>query len=134
MNPNYKEYTLIELYDVKDNIDKDLYPERYKLLLSVIKIKEQNPEDEPKPSKLDKKDKESIAKAVMALCAIYLLWALINAFVNGTIRTKSGYIYHLSSQPQGFYTVVFIHIVLVIAALCIVFKDFGNKIVNNKDT
>ena len=127
MNPDYKKYTLIELYDVKDNIDKDLYPERYELLLSVIKIKEQNPGDEPKPSKLNEKDKVSILKAVMALCASYFAIALINAFVNGTIRSKGGYIYHLSAQPQGFYNLVLLHILFLIAALCIVFIDFGKK-------
>jgi hypothetical protein len=49
MNPDYKRYSLIELYDVKDNIDYELYPERYNLLLLEIKLREANLEAEPKP-------------------------------------------------------------------------------------
>jgi len=127
MNPDYKKYTLIELYDVRENIDKELYPERFELLIKEINLREQNPEKEPEPSKLDDKDKVSILKVIMGGCAIYFLWALINAFINDTIRSKSGYLYHLSEQPQGFYTVVFFHVVFVIVSLYIVFKDLGKK-------
>lgn len=40
MNPDYTKYTLVELYDVKDNIDKECYPKRYDLLLNEIRKRE----------------------------------------------------------------------------------------------
>jgi hypothetical protein len=40
MKPDYKSYSLEELYDVKDHIDKDKYPERYQALLHEIALRE----------------------------------------------------------------------------------------------
>lgn len=40
MIPDYQSYTLEELYDVKSNIDKDAYPERYKELLQELILRE----------------------------------------------------------------------------------------------
>jgi hypothetical protein len=72
MNPDYKKYTLIELYDVKENINMELYPERYKLLLCEIKLREQNPEGESAPEKLSEKDKVSITKVIMAMGFLFM--------------------------------------------------------------
>lgn len=40
MEPNYKEYTLDELYDVYQNIDREKHPERFKKICEQIASKE----------------------------------------------------------------------------------------------
>ncbi len=41
MKPNYKNYSLDELYDVYDNIDRESYPQRFKEVCEQIKLKEE---------------------------------------------------------------------------------------------
>jgi uncharacterized membrane protein YqhA len=125
MYPDYKKYTLIELYDVKKNIDKELYPEKYEALLSEIKLREEHLDEEPKLNNLDEKDKASILKVIMSICAIYFSWTLIQAYKKGAIWYKRDHEYFLDTQPEGFYFVVIIHVIFIVTALYIVFKDFG---------
>ncbi|MEP1553505.1 MAG: hypothetical protein ABJJ44_01050 [Paraglaciecola sp.] len=42
-SPDYKKYSLAELYDAQQNIDKEAYPDNYQLLLAEIKLKENAP-------------------------------------------------------------------------------------------
>ena len=127
MYPDYKKYTLIELCDVKKNIDKDLYPEKYEALLSEIKLREKHLDEEPESNNLDEKDKASILKVIMSICAVYFSWTLIQAYKTGAIWYKRDHEYFLDTQPEGFYFVVIIHVIFIVTALYIVFKDFGKR-------
>ncbi len=40
MEVDYKNYSLDELYDIEENIDREKYPERYNLIISLIGKKE----------------------------------------------------------------------------------------------
>jgi len=53
VNPNYEEYTLEELEDVETHIDKALYPERYKIICSLI-TRIQNGDHTPIPKNENK--------------------------------------------------------------------------------
>ena len=133
MNPDYTKYTLIELYDVKDNIDNEFYPERYDLLLNEIRKREINHEKEPEPRKLiNKKGKAYLKFFLLFLCIPFFSWQLINAYKYGVIHSKNDHVLHLSSEPIGFYVVVFIHVSCLVIALCTVFKGLGAKVVPNK--
>jgi len=127
MHPDYKKYTLIELYDVKEIIDKELYHERYELLLSEIKLREENPDDEPEPNKIDEEDTVSILKAFMSICAVYFSWTLIQAYKSGSIWYKRDHEYFLDTQPEGFYFVVTLNMIFIVTSLYIIFKDLGKK-------
>ena len=115
------------MYDVKQNIDKKLYPQRYELLLAQISLKEQTPEKEPEPSKLSDKSKALILKVIMAMFAIFFSLGLINAFTSGSIKAKGGQVYYLATNPKGFYFIVFLHIIFLITALYITFKTFKKR-------
>ncbi|MFT4900155.1 MAG: hypothetical protein ACI9U0_001956 [Flavobacteriales bacterium] len=127
MNPDYTKYALVELYDVKDNIDSERYPERYDLLLNEIRKREKNPEKEPEPQELSKQDKAYIARFIAFLCIPLLSWQLINAYKYGSINYKNDQVYHLSTQPADFYVVVFIHFICLAIALSVLFKGVGTK-------
>jgi hypothetical protein len=127
MNPDYTKYALVELYDVKDNIDSERYPERYDLLLNEIRKREKNPENEPEPQKLNKKDKAYIARFIALLCIPFFSWQLINAYKYGLIHSKNDQVYYLSTQPTGFYVVVFIHATCLAIALSTLFKGLSAK-------
>jgi hypothetical protein len=132
MNPDYTKYALVELYDVKDNIDSERYPERYDLLLNEIRKREKNPEKEPEPQKLNKKDKAYITRFIALLCIPFFSWQLINAYKYGVIHSKNDRVLHLDSDPTGFYVVVFIHFICLSIALSTCFKGLGAKLVPNK--
>lgn len=127
MNPDYTKYTLEELYDVKENIDNECYPERYDAILNEIRKQEKNPEKEPKPQKLNKKYKLYITRFLMLLCVPFFSWQLINAYNYGSIHFKNDHVYHLNTQPIGFYIAAFIHVICLFIALRTVFKSFGAK-------
>ncbi len=126
MIPDYTKYTLAELYDVKDNIDNECYPERYASLLHEIRKREENPEKEPEPKKLNRKGKVYLSRFLMFLCIPFFSWQLVNAYKYGLIHFKNDHVYHLSTQPVGFYVSVFIHVVCLVIALRTVFKGLGS--------
>jgi hypothetical protein len=42
MEPNFAEYSLEELLEVKENLDKEKYPERYARIIGLISSYEQS--------------------------------------------------------------------------------------------
>ena len=127
MNPDYKKYTLIELYDVKDNIDREYYADRYRLLLREIKTREERPENEPESVKLTQRDKVSITRVVMLLCIPFFSWLLIDAFKSGSIQYKGGHVYHLNEQPEYFYMLFSFYSVGLVISIFAVIKGVGAK-------
>ncbi len=127
MNPDYKKYTLLELYDVKENIDKELYSDRYKLILDEIEIKKQQPEKEAEPKKFNKENKFLILKIVMVLCAVFFSWSLLQAYETGIVKSRGGHEYHLATNPKGFYLIVYLQALFLIFSIYFIFKRFGKK-------
>jgi hypothetical protein len=114
MNIDYKKYTLAELYDVRDNIDQDMYPERYQTLLAELKFREENDIEEAELTESYKSDKSILGIVLLILLSFYSLWTLITAFIDGSIKWKR-IEYSLAKQPEGFYILVALHIVFFIA-------------------
>lgn len=52
LKPSYENYTLPQLYDALDNIDQENYPENYQELVSMIKKRKSEGEDEPSDEEL----------------------------------------------------------------------------------
>jgi len=55
---NYSNYTLDELFDVNENIDKDMYPERYKQLCEEIQRRKQTSEFQRKKQEIEEQEDE----------------------------------------------------------------------------
>ncbi|KGJ95197.1 hypothetical protein [Colwellia psychrerythraea] len=58
MSINYSNYTLDELLDVNENINRDMYPERYKQLCEEIQRRKKNGEFERKAQEIKEKEDE----------------------------------------------------------------------------
>ena len=58
MSINYSNYTLDELFDVNENIDRDQYPERYKQLCEEIQRRKQSGEFERKVQEIEEQEDE----------------------------------------------------------------------------
>lgn len=56
---NYSNYTLDELFDVNENIDKDKYPERYKQLCEEIQRRKESGEFERKVQEIEEQKDEN---------------------------------------------------------------------------
>jgi hypothetical protein len=74
VKPDYQSYTLEELYDVEENIDKEAYPERYKDLLHELKLREDakpqiEVKEETKKPKRKRSNKEKITTSSLILAA-----------------------------------------------------------------
>ena len=128
MNPDYKKYTLIELYDVQENIDRECYPERYNILLHEIELREKNSESKVESNELTEKDKASISRVLLIISFPYFSWSLIHAYRYESIWYKHDKEYFLSSNPEGFYIIVSIYIALLVASLYAFFIEIPNKL------
>ena len=58
-SPNYKNYTLEELLDVRSNIDKEIYPERAKEIELALSVKMEHPETKLEVAREKELDKYS---------------------------------------------------------------------------
>ncbi|MBA6363700.1 hypothetical protein H4J42_08085, partial [Colwellia sp. BRX8-8] len=58
MSINYSNYTLDELFDVNQNIDKDKFPERYKQLCEEIQRRKESGEFEKKAQEIEDQEDE----------------------------------------------------------------------------
>ncbi|NQY64860.1 MAG: hypothetical protein HRT38_14245 [Alteromonadaceae bacterium] len=86
MSHGLEEYTLEELYDVEENIDKLKYPEKYEAILTLILEKEKSLQASPEYVFAAQclKDNEEVAEKKYTLFYIFirvLLWAPFCAFL-----------------------------------------------------
>lgn len=86
LSHDLEEYTLKELHDVEDNIDKLKYPEKYEAILALILEKEKSLQASPEYvfSAQSLKDNEEVAEKKYTLLYIFirvLLWAPFCAFL-----------------------------------------------------
>jgi len=127
MNSDYNKYTLLELYDVRENINKDLYPERYKRLIDEIEVREQNPEQVIESAKPNKEGMTLIVKVIMVLCVVFFSWSLFQAYETGSIKSRGGHEYNLAINPKGFYNIVYLKVFFLIFSIYCIFKRFGKE-------
>ncbi len=98
MKPDYKSYSLEELYDVKDHIDKDKYPERYQALLHEIALREA-----AKPtSEVIKPERKSSNKEKIISSAIFFM-AAVACIYYGKIPLKHNRELSMDNQPFLFW-------------------------------
>lgn len=129
MEPDYKSYSLDELYDVKENIDADLYPERFQSLAKEIKSRESKIDIPVETGTNEENNSEGgvILRILMGIIALYLGWSVINAFVSGSISGRLGIEYFADSQPTMFYILVIIHCVFFFLITWWIFNKSSSK-------
>lgn len=86
LSHGFEEYTLEELYDVEDNIDKLKYPEKYETILALIIKKEKSLQTSPEyvMAAQSLKDNKEVAEKKYTLFYIFirvLLWGPFCAFL-----------------------------------------------------
>lgn len=102
MKPDYQSYTLEELYDVKVNIDKEAYPERYENLLIEIKLRE---EAAPKVMQKATKTKRKRTNNEKIVTSSFLLIVAIAVFYFEYIPGKHGGI-SMKEDPFFFWGIL----------------------------
>lgn len=124
MKPDFSTYTITELHDVIEHIDREKYPERLIAAQTALaqKMESDTPEDERQESlKLDK-DKQLIALVICAVFTITSLYFLYKAIVDQTVLTRSAGVMHYDQSPLLFW----FHVVMYIIGL-IGFSFWGYK-------
>lgn len=120
-SPDYRQYSLSELYDVKEHIDKEAFPNRYKLLIDEIELRKQLPEQEAESSVFSKTEKILILKSIMVLAVVFFSHSLFKAYETGIITARGGDEYHLATNSMGFYFIVVFHALFLFYAIYFVF-------------
>lgn len=87
MEPDYQSYTLEELYDVKSNIDKHAYPQRYKALLHEFALRE-NAEAKSIPKEVVIKPKRKITNKERIISSSIMLIITVSCIYYGKTPSK----------------------------------------------
>jgi hypothetical protein len=112
MKPDYKSYSLEELYDVKDHIDKDKYPERYQELLHEIALREAAV---PTSEVIKPKRKRSNIEKIITSAFFFI--AAIACIYYGKIPLKHGRELSMDNQPFLFWVTLLILVSLALHQL-----------------
>ncbi|GIU05644.1 hypothetical protein TUM4261_07900 [Shewanella sp. c952] len=133
MDPDYKQCTLAELYDVEENINKQRYPQRYSALMQEIAYRKQNPDAEPKPEPINDNEESQVEWMIMFLffmIIVYASFVLIDAYLTGVIRGKHSHIYHIDTSPQGYYRTLSIYALAAVGPFLIIVNLLIKKLFN----
>lgn len=124
MKPDFSTYSITELNDVIEHIDREKYPERLIAAQTELarKMESDKPEDKSQESlKLDK-DKQLIAMIISVVFTITSLYLLYKAIVDHTVLNRSAGVMHYDQSPLLFW----FHVVMYIIGL-IGFSLWGYK-------
>jgi len=133
MNPDYSKYSILELEDILNNIDKHTYADRYQAAKSEYLKKLNDPKQvalEQKAESIKSKDNKLTAQfTISSVIIIFFTARIIDALYSGTIRFKTGPLVDLAIDPKGFYFILFWHAAFAIFGLCIFCKNLNNETV-----
>ena len=112
MKPDYSSYSLEELYDVKDHIDKDKYPERYQELLHEIALREAA----VPTSEVIKPERKSNNKEKIITSAFFFMAAIACIYYR-KIPLKHGGELSMDNQPFLFWFTLLVLVSLAVYPL-----------------
>ena len=124
MQPNFSKYTLEELLDIERNIDKDAYPERYKIVCKLIEVKEKDPVE---IESIELKEKSSKIHRVLYVVAFFWFFAFYS-IIKGEFSLKS-YTATYADEPLAFFCGVGFYLGFGLY-LYFVYKKQYNKLIN----
>ncbi len=131
MNRDYSKYSILELEDILNNIDKRAYAQRYQAAKSEYLKKLNDPKQvalEQKAESIKSKDNKLAAQfTISSVIIIFFTARIIDALFSGTTRFKTGPLVDLAIDPKGFYFILFWHLVFVGVGGFIFCKNLKNK-------
>ena len=124
MQPDFSKYTLEELLDIEQNIDKHTYPERYETVCKLIK--EAKPVDFEAIELKEKSSKSHLILYFVALCWFFAFYSIIK----GEFTLKS-YTATYANDPLIFFCGVGFYFGLGLY-LCFEYKKQYKKLINKE--
>ena len=101
MEPDYKSYTLDELYDVKSNINKDAYPQRYKALQQELARREKAQPKVTVKETVKKPKRKATNKEKIISSAIMLIIVVVCIYIEKIPGKHDGY--SMADDPYFFW-------------------------------
>lgn len=128
MEPDYKNYSVDELCEALDSIDKQAYPGRVESIKAELKLKGYSEPVEPVDEVLEQPKEEEkplgpVEKFVSVLIAIFFSWFAFNAIQSGSISGRRGREYTYESSPTLFLFILAVNILLIVKPLYAVIKS-----------
>lgn len=128
MEPDYKNYSVDELCEALDSIDKQAYPDRVESIKTELKLKGYSepvsPVDEVfEQPKEEKKPLGPVAQLFSVLIAMLFSWFAFNAIQSGSISGRRGREYTYESSPTMFLFLLSVDLLLVVMPLYAVIKS-----------
>lgn len=124
MEPDYKTYSLEELYDAKAHIDSERYPQRYADLMSELELRVNDVDSSVQLDSTEGLFAEGgvLMRVLAALCAVFVFWMLMSVLSEQEIVVRKHFIIELASSPVKFYMFIALDILLLLCFLYVVFK------------
>ena len=128
MEPDYKNYSVDELCEALNSIDKQAYPGRVESIKAELKLKGYYEPVEPvdevlEQPKEEKKPLGPVEEFVSVLIAIFFSWFAFNAIQSGSISGRRGREYTYESSPTLFLFILSVNILLIVMPLYAVIKS-----------
>lgn len=128
MEPDYKNYSVDELCESLDSIDKQAYPERVESIQAELKLKGYSEPVEPVDEVLEQPEEEQkplgpISQIVAVLVAILFSWFAFSAIQTGSISGRRGREYTYESSPMMFLFLLSVDLLLVVMPVYAVIKS-----------
>lgn len=127
MQPDYKNYSVDELSEALDSIDKQSYPERVESIKNELKLKGYCepvvPVEEVFAEPKEEKPLGPISQIVAVLIAILFSWFAFSAIQTGSISGRRGREYTYESSPIMFLFLLSVDILLIVMPLYAVIKS-----------
>ena len=128
MEPDYKNYSVDELCESLDSIDKQAYPERIESIKAELKLKGYSEPVKPVDEALEQPEEEQkplgpISQIVAVLVAILFSWFAFSAIQTGSISGRRGREYTYESSPMMFLFLLSVDLLLVVMPVYAVIKS-----------
>ena len=128
MEPDHKNYSVDELCESLDSIDKQAYPERVESIKAELKLKGYSEPVKPVDEALEQPEEEQkplgpISQIVAVLVAILFSWFAFSAIQTGSISGRRGREYTYESSPMMFLFLLSVDLLLVVMPVYAVIKS-----------
>ncbi len=127
MEPDYSTYSLRDLLEAREAIDKAAHPLRYFKICQEVEDRVKQPTHVKAYHSKDFFAVIIFVKAMMLFSGFAFTHKLYIAYTEGHISWRGGSIYYADLQPEAFNIVVMISIALLIFSLYIVFTNHWVK-------
>ena len=123
--PDYSKYSLTELHQALESIDKEAYPERLNAIQHRIdKLESQHGtiDAEKTTQSTEKKPLGPVGLAfVFAMTALFV-WLSVNALLTGEISGKRGHVYTWEASPNMFLFMLGVNLFVVGVLINVIVK------------